>query len=97
MGEPPSVKYSTASVNVVVPAFAVDRTRYTREPAAGAVNDTGWVTRAPCGIERVAPPDAITAPAGLSSRYCSVPLAVEPDASRVVTDVGGVAPKSTSA
>ncbi|AEK44200.1 hypothetical protein DV26_02020 [Amycolatopsis mediterranei] len=51
-----------------MPASVVDRTRYTREPAGGAVNDTGCTTREPSGTERVAPPDAITAPVGLSSR-----------------------------
>ena len=40
---------------------------------------------------------ATRGPVGLSRRNCSVPFAVEPDASRVTSEVGGVAPKSTSA
>ena len=51
---PLRVKYSTESLNVVVPdLLVVDSTRYTREPEAGAVKETGWVTREPSGMVRV--------------------------------------------
>jgi hypothetical protein len=54
-------------VNVVLPDFVVDSTRYTREPPAGAVNETGRVTREPSGMVRGSFPDAMTVPSGRSS------------------------------
>ncbi|BBC35053.1 hypothetical protein SGFS_063470 [Streptomyces graminofaciens] len=52
LDELPSLRYSTESVNVVLPDFVVDSTRYTREPLAGAVNEIGRVTREPSGMVR---------------------------------------------
>ena len=68
----PRVKYSAASLNVVVPDLLVDNTRYTREPLLGAVNVTGCVTREPSGMVRVVVPDAIAVPVGWSSRAVHV-------------------------
>src|SRR3954451_19988698 len=69
---PLRVKYSTVSVKMVLPDFAVDSCRYTRLPVAGAVKVTGWVTREPSGTVRVVLPDATTVPVGLSSRAVQV-------------------------
>lgn len=59
-------------MKTVLPDFVVDSCRYTRLPVAGAVKDTGWVTREPSGMVRVVLPDATTVPVGLSSRAVQV-------------------------